>query len=106
MPKLAFGPAGSVDSDIDSISAIFCRDEEVNALRRRLWLLESRLQEAVPSEYDTFYRRCTSLGKKKSPWAKTPERGSLLDPLWQQGLDVEEVYRSGDNLNQHHSLKA
>ena len=75
----------------------------MNALRRKVWLLESRLQQdAAASEYDTAYRRCSSLGRRKSSWAKTPERGSLLDPLWQQGLDVEEVYKTGDDLNQQY----
>ena len=64
-----------------------------------------RLQNGGSSEGDVgvAYSRCSSLGRKGC-FGRKPQRGvAFWKPLWQQGLDVEEVYRSRDDLNQHHS---
>ena len=76
-----------------------CRDAEVSILKRKISDLEGRLQQAADAEFAALRKYYGSQDRRNHSWAKpTPEKGSLLDPLWQQGLDMDELYTSGDRL--------
>lgn len=71
---------------------VICRDSEVASLKRKVEVLEQQLRDALGAEFAAIMKRCGGPVRRNRSWAKSPEKGSLLDPLWQQGLNVDELY--------------
>lgn len=68
-------------------------------MRRKITALETELQEATSAEYlSARHRSLGSLPRKHRPWAKPVQRGSLLDKMLHQDMDVDEVYNSASSL--------
>lgn len=75
------------------------REKEVKDLQFKVQSLEQQIANfklsAGPSPHQS---QPAKTKRSHRGWAKKPEKGSLLDPLRQQDLDVDALYREGSKV--------